>query len=282
MKRLSLLGIAVFVALVSPARAQTAHAAPLPAATDNAANQTEKQRDPWEHANRRAYAFGRFIDHFAFRPLAMCYRRWLPHQIRAGIANFITNLDEPEVGVNDLLQGKPRQAGVAVLRFGLNTTIGVVGIFDLARQAGLPHHDNDAGITLAHYGVTSGPYLFIPLAGPSSVRDAVGAGADFLLDPLSWVNFKHSDVVFNTVIVAGALQGRADADPELRYLSRTAADPYATMRSYYLQSRDALGHDQRLQIEDLPNIPDAQQPTSPAPAIADASGSIAPLTPTAP
>lgn len=250
--RVGVLLAAMFVSLPNVAGAQEASAA-----------QAERSRvDPWESVNREFYAVGQLLDRVAFRPLAKCYQHWLPRTIRVGVSNALSNLDEPEVGVNDLAQGRPRRAGVAALRFAINTTVGVAGVFDIAKHAGLSHHDNDAGLTLGRYNVASGPYLYVPIVGPSSVRDIIGAGADFLLDPLGWVRFRGSDRFYEGEIAISALDARVAADDDLTTLSRIAVDPYATLRSYYLQSRESLVRDRPLDIGDLPDFPEA--PNSPA------------------
>lgn len=220
-------------------------------------------QDPWEGLNRGLYGIGQVLDRVALRPVAMCYRHWLPRPLRHGVSNVLSNLDEPDIGVNDLLQGKPRRAGATALRFVINSTVGVVGVFDVASHAGLPHHDNDAGITLGVYNVSAGPYMYLPLAGPSSVRDAVGAGIDFIMDPVGWANFKGANTAYASQFALEAIDQRVIADSDLRQLNHTAVDPYATLRSYYLQSREAMVRGRPLQIEDLPDLPDWDVPLAP-------------------
>lgn len=277
MKRIRLFAtglLAAFAALPLAARAEAAPEAHAHAAPDGAQHD-EERADPWQRFNRGAYAFGQVLDHFAFRPLAMCYKHWLPRPLRAGVGHVLSNLDEPEIGLNDLLQGKPRAAGTTVLRFAVNSTLGLIGVFDVARHAGFIHHDNDAGLTLAHFGIAQGPYLYVPLAGPSSVRDLTGAGADFLLDPLGWISFRHADLAFDTQILADALSERADADADLRDVDATAADPYATLRSYYLQEREALTHGGGAVLDELAPIPDVGDAAAPLPADAAAASARA-------
>lgn len=254
MKKINLLLAVAMATLSAPAEAQER----------NSEAHAGAREDPWQGLNRSLYGFGSFLDHLAFRPLAKCYQHWIPRIVRHGVHNMLSNLDEPDIGVNDLLQGKPMKAGAAAFRFGVNTTVGVVGVFDVAARVGVAHHDNDAGLTLGDYHIGAGPYVYVPLAGPSSVRDLVGVGVDFVLDPLNIVNFNGSNILFNTQMAAGALDARVDADEDLVELDKVAADPYATERSIYLQTREAELHNQGVNVEAMPDIPDPQT-SAPAP-----------------
>ncbi len=195
--------------------------------------------DPLEPLNRAAYAVNRVIDRALFRPVAITYRRLTPRPVRRGVARVISNLGEPVVGLNDLLQLHPVQAAKTTVRFVGNSTLGVLGVFDVATPAGLPHHDNGFAVTLGKYGAPSGPYLFIPVAGPSSVRDAVGTVVDVFTDPLRFVHNARSKTIERVQLVVTAVSARSQADADLRELDRTATDPYVTLRSIYLQHMEA-------------------------------------------
>ncbi len=215
--------------------------------------------DPWQDANRRLYGVNDDLDRVALRPAAMAYRRWLPRPVRNGVHNAIANLDEPRVIVNDVLQGRVNRAGVATLRFAMNSSIGVAGVFDVAREAGWRRHENDFGVTLGRLGVTPGPYIFVPLLGPSTVRGLVGTGVDFVLDPLNWIPYRHANDIAVATNAFDALDSRARIDRDLTDLKRVAVDPYATVRSIYLQSKEAEVQGGMLDVRDLPDFPDAPE-----------------------
>lgn len=222
--------------------------------------------DPFEPMNRAFFALHQVVDHFIIRPAAVAYRRILPKPIRHGVANLISNLGEPSVFVNDVLQGHGKAATKTFTRFAGNTTFGLLGVIDIATPAGLPHHPNDFGITLARYGVGPGPYLFVPLAGPTTVRDAVGSAAGLALNPLIFFRYTGDETVGATKILGGGLQARSDADGDLKALFASATDPYASLRSFFLQNREAEISGGRIDIETLPDF--GAQDASPSPATA--------------
>ena len=157
--------------IFAPALCPRSPARPAPAA--DAAAHVDARADPAEKLNRKGYAIHQVLDRFLLRPAAMTYFAITLKPLRLGIENVLTNLGEPVVAVNDVLQGRFRKAGATTVRFVTNSTIGVAGIFDVAKHAGIPRHDNGFALTLGRAGVKPGPYLFIPLMGPSTVRDAV-------------------------------------------------------------------------------------------------------------
>ena len=134
--------------------------------------------DPWERLNRRGYAINQFLDKILIRPAAMIYRALTPGPIGKGLHNLVVNLSEPLVVVNDVLQARVARAASATARFAFNSTFGLAGLIDVAAHEGIAHHDSTFGDTLGRYGAKPGPYLFIPLIGPSTVRDLFGAGVD--------------------------------------------------------------------------------------------------------
>ena len=149
--------------------------------------------DPWERQNRRNYAIEGVLDRRVIGPASRLYHKLTPGLIGRGIHNVLINLSEPVVIINDVLQLRFKKAGVSATRFVTNSTVGLLGLFDLAGRAGLMHHDNEFGVTLGRYGVTSGPYLYVPLVGPSTARDLVGEGVDFLMNPLFLVDLRRPD-----------------------------------------------------------------------------------------
>ena len=193
--------------------------------------------DPLEPTNRFFYRITDGLDTYVLRPVAVAYRDVVPDRVRRPIHNVITNLGLPAQFANDVLQAKPRRAGDSMMRFVINTTAGVGGLFDVATDLGYPDHSADFGMTLAVWGVGEGPFLFLPVLGPSNPRDAVGSGANIALDPLTWATFGG----YRTLGVARAGVGLVDTRERLidqvDSIKRGALDPYATFRSLYRQNR---------------------------------------------
>lgn len=257
-------------------------AAPAHAATQKVTS------DPFEGLNRAFFGLNAFLDRVFFRPAALTYKHVMPRPIRKGLDNAISNLGEPAIAVNDGLQGHGLKAAKTLARFASNTTFGLAGLFDVATPSGLPHHKNDFGITLARYGVKPGPYLFVPLIGPSTVRDAFGGAAGLVLNPLVYARYPEDDVVGAVSVIAGGLQARADADGDLKTIYASATDPYASIRSLYLQNRQSEVTGGKLDIQALPDF-DETSPSSPAAAPApvattsppDAAANASPTDPAA-
>jgi phospholipid-binding lipoprotein MlaA len=250
--------------------------APLPAGAS-----TIGSSDPFEPMNRAFFGFHQVLDHVLIRPAAVAYKRILPKPVRSGVAHVFSNLGEPAVFVNDVLQGHVKEATETFTRFAGNTTFGLLGVFDVATHAGLPHHSNDFGITLARYGVKPGPYIFIPLAGPTTVRDAVGSLASLAMNPLVLLRYAGDGAVGVTSVAGEGLQSRADADDQLKALFAGATDPYASFRSYFLQNRQALVKGGRIDIEELPDF-DSPGAAAAGPAPASTTPTMAPPSSNAP
>lgn len=193
--------------------------------------------DPWERTNRTAYAFEDALDRHAIRPLAKLYRWLTPGPIGRGLHNVIVNLSEPAAFINDVLQFRLKRAGVPAARFIANSTIGLLGLFDVASHTGLVHHNNEFGVTLGRYGLTPGPYLYVPLIGPTTVRDVIGSSVDFLIDPIHSLRYDNRTQISNTRIVVNGLDTRVRTEDQLDALLSGAVDPYATLRSVYLQNK---------------------------------------------
>ena len=155
--------------------------------------------------------------------------------------NFLDNLGGPVRLTNDALQGKPRRAGDTAMRFLINSTAGVVGIFDVAKKLGYADHDNDFGLTLANWGVPEGPFLFLPILGPSDPRDATGFATDIALDPFTWIGRGTTGFTIASwsKTVVAALDERSSLLDVIDQIKKTALDPYATFRSLYRQNRAA-------------------------------------------
>src|SRR5690554_1587943 len=155
-------------------------ATPVAAVEDDYDAEELYNPDPWEPVNRAVFRFNDTLDTYALRPVARGYDRVMPQFLNDGVTNVFNNLGEPKNLVNNLLQGKTRDAGIDTARFLLNTTIGVGGVFDVATRMGLQRNDEDFGQTLGAWGVDSGPFVMLPFFGPSTVRDAGGRAADGL------------------------------------------------------------------------------------------------------
>ena len=195
--------------------------------------------DPYERMNRRFYASATYADRRFFLPLARFYHLLTPGPIGIAIHNMVTNLSEPVIVANDILQFRGRAAGRDFVRLAANTTAGIGGMIDVAAPQGLPHHDNDFGITLGVWGLRPGPYLFLPFLGPSTVRDAIGMAGDAAMNPLNYVRFPGRLTLEVSSGVVGGLDKRLSSQADLDALTGDATDPYATLRSVYLQSREA-------------------------------------------
>jgi phospholipid-binding lipoprotein MlaA len=197
--------------------------------------------DPLEGFNRAMFGLHQALDKAIYRPVAMGYQHVVPKPVRSGLRNFFGNLTEPVVFLNYLLQFKFGKAAETLARFTVNSTLGVGGFFDIAKTKdfNLPHRNNSFGDTLAYYGVGPGPYLFLPLVGPTTLRDVLGGPLDGAVLPLA-IGQPFTDWRYQ--FSSGAITGldlRAESDPELRALFGGAVDPYATLRSVWLQNRAA-------------------------------------------
>ncbi|MGQ0618317.1 MAG: MlaA family lipoprotein [Panacagrimonas sp.] len=194
--------------------------------------------DPLERVNRGVYKFNRVADTYVLRPVAKSYKTYVPDPIREGFSNFFDNLFYPTTIVNDILQFKPVQTGKDLGRFVLNTTVGLVGFLDVATQVGLPRNDEDLGQTFGHWGVGEGWYLMLPLLGPSTNRDALGAIGDTFTSPTGYVD-TYPALAINGGKAIDARAGLLDAD---KYLD-DQLDSYIFIRTAYLQNRLFKVHD---------------------------------------
>lgn len=220
--------------------ALTGCATPPPADDADAMAEFKEADDPIEPTNRVFYVVNDGLDTYLLRPAAKAYRYAVPQPVRNGVHNVLSNLGSPVLITADMLQGKPRRTGDAVMRFLINSTVGLVGIFDVANELGYPTHDNDSGITLASWGLPEGPFLFLPILGPTNPRDATGFGADLAIDPFTWVG---TGVVVSTLgwskTGANAVDSRERVLDPVDQIKKTALDPYATFRSLYRQHRQS-------------------------------------------
>ncbi len=202
--------------------------------------------DPFESANRRTLAFNRGLDRWFLTPITSVYRFVVPRLARQSIRRFLVNLDSPVVFTNDVLQRQWSDAGVTVGRFGINTTVGLAGFFDPATRIGLEGHISDFGQTLAIEGVPSGPYVMLPLLGPTTVRDGVGDLVDVLFRPVTFFLGPVNQLVFSSIYGSGSgLTSWDEHSDEIAMLEQSSVDFYAALRNAYFQTRSAEIWDRR-------------------------------------
>jgi phospholipid-binding lipoprotein MlaA len=205
------------------------------------------QHDPLEPLNRRIFAFNHFVDRVAVKPIAKGYVKVVPQPARDALRHLLDNLMEPVVLANNLLQGQFKRAETAGARFLVNTVAGPVGLRDVATRAGLARQSGDFGQTLYAWGVHDGPYLVLPLFGPSNPRDAIGQAADVCMDPFRYIARKQNSPTLVTTSrdVASGIDERSRNLDSLDEMQRQSIDFYAAMRSFFRQDRaTVLRHDQ--------------------------------------
>ena len=244
------LAVAVSLAVVAPAAAQPGAQA--------------RNIDPYESFNRKAFAINQTLDRNVLRPVALAWKRVVPSVVREGLRNAFSNLGEPVVFINDMIQGRADEGSVTLQRFLINSTAGIAGIADVAKAHKLPHHSNGFATTLGRAGVGPGPYIYLIGLGPSTGRDLFGSGVDTLTSPQTWIGYGARTEVGIAQAVAGGLNARADADSELETIQAQATDPYATLRSLYLQNRQADIRGQQVDVEALPSFDDPAAAGQPA------------------
>ena len=212
---------------------------------------TPQAQDPWEGINRGTFVFNQFFDKYLLSPLAKGYRFVLPGEVRTGVRNFFSNLKEPWTTINSALQGNLKNTGNSLVRFCLNTTVGLLGIFDVASSVGFEKQKEDFGQTLAVYGLDSGPYLVLPFLGPSTVRDAVGKVAGIVGDPVTLALNREgkNDWLWIGTVVKG-IDFREQNLEKIDNLEATSVDFYATIRSLYLERRNRMIRNQSSDKQD--------------------------------
>ena len=196
--------------------------------------------DPAEPTNRAIYRVNLQLDKYVLKPAALGYRAITNTPVRDAIHNFLLNLDSPVLFANDVLEGKPTRAAATFTRFVLNSTVGIGGFLDIGTDLGVRRHYADFGETLAVWGVPQGPFVELPLYGPSDPRDAIGKGVDIAMDPFTWIG--KGDYVTAAKISRFALEAvdrRERAIDALDAINKTSLDPYATIRSLYRQNEAA-------------------------------------------
>ena len=231
-------------------------------------NHQRVPQDPWESWNRGVYKFNDKLDRTVVKPVTKGYVRIVPSPIRTGVSNFFANLETPTVMVNDALQGKFLAAGNDLGRFLLNSTLGLGGILDPASSAGLAKNDEDFGQTLGHWGVHPGPFVELPILGPSDVRDTASRVVDTYTNPRQYIKNPYVSYGLYLPYLIDKRASLLSLDETLQ----NVYDPYAFIRDAYLQRRAYLVSDGKITEEPLVD-PGADSPDAdtPAPAPQDTS-----------
>jgi len=244
--------------------------------------------DPLEPFNRGVSTFNDKLDTYALKPVATTYSDYMPTPVQSAIGNFFSNVSDVYSAANNLLQGKPSRAAEDTMRVAINSVLGIGGLIDIATPAGLPKYKEDFGQTMGVWGVPAGPYLVLPLFGPSSVRDTTGMVVDRFMDPTSYISPWYAGLGVQGVRV---IDGRAQLLGATSLIEAAALDRYSFLRDSYLQRREYLIHegnppkkDEEEQDEKgTPAQPSPPaQPSSPAPAEPATPAPAEPATPAAP
>ncbi len=210
--------------------------------------------DPLEPMNRAIFGFNTAVDKAVLTPVSKTYRAITPKPARNGLRNFLHNLSSPVILVNDLLQGEWKRAGDTTARFVLNTTVGIGGLFDVAKSSGIERHKEDFGQTMAKAGIKPGPYLVLPLLGPSNFRDAIGRLPDQYFSPLHYTEFEGKNTFNDSRRIADVVDKRSRSLNSVEKLRRNAVDEYANVRNLYRQTREDDIKNGDFEVEALPEF----------------------------
>lgn len=202
--------------------------------------------DPWQNFNRKVFAFNDFLDRWVLKPVAQGYKKIVPAPVRRSIGNAFNNIETPATAVNQFLQGKPRDGFSDTGRFLVNTTLGIVGFFDVASRMGIPKHQEDFGQTFGRWGASSGNHVMLPFRGSSTVRDTFGMVLDTIINPLRFISPVEAQygtyAVYFTDIRVDLLAAEA--------LMNDSGDTYLFQRDAFLQRREYLVRDGESEEED--------------------------------
>jgi len=258
------LAVAASLATFAPALAQDQA---VPGQSVGTTASVETANDPWEGFNRGSFKFGMGLDRAILSPVAHGYMAVTPRVVRNRVSSAVYNLGEPNTVMNLVLQGKPKGAARSTTRFIVNSTVGVLGLFDVAAKMHLPRRDSDFGQTFGKWGAKAGPYVYVPLMGPLNVRDGVGRALDIFTDPVSFYVGGLSTDFGKARTGVTIVDLRAQTDPAFQAL-KDAADPYVTTRSAYTQYREAFVREATGDAEVLPDFdsPPPEAPPQGAPA----------------
>ncbi len=247
-------------AKVSVSAKTVKHAAKKPVSEDITdadilAQSEAETNDPFEPLNRLVFGFNEILDQIIFTPVSYTYRTVVPGPVRTGLANAVANAKAPVTFANDLLQGEPERAKITFMRFLINSTAGMGGFVDAAEAGGLENHTEDFGQTLAVWGVGSGPYLVVPVFGPTSPRHLVGRVADTAAAPTTWILADLSLFERSTPTIADLVTGHEAILDDITALRKTSPDFYASVRDIYRQSRKSAILNGDLGVDPIPDLP---------------------------
>ena len=232
---------------------------------------SEGNPDPNEGTNRAIYKFNDAVDRAVLRPVSQAYAKVIPHPVQSGIGNAFRNLKYINVILNDFLQQNWDQGWSDTGRMAVNSTVGLLGVIDVATNWGMPAHENDIGITLGRWGVGSGAYLVLPLLGPSSGRDVPDVPVSIVTNPLFWINIPWEATAGLTAV--DVVDRRARAEPVFKLREQAAIDPYVFTRDAYLQYRQAQITGATTRPATEPGLYDEEEDTGPMPTTQAATGS---------
>ena len=203
----------------------------------------ENKADPYENMNRKIFAFNDSVYENVYFPIVRGYRKITTPTIRERVSSFVANVEEPISTANYLLQLKPKETAVSVARFGINTTLGLAGLFDVASGWGLGQKTTNMNATLASWCVADGPYFVVPFVAPGNVRSFAGMVADTVFDPVYWATYNDANIHDKVTYSFAAVKYLDEADGLMDLYTdfkENSVDMYATMRSAYLQNQRKL------------------------------------------
>jgi phospholipid-binding lipoprotein MlaA len=250
---------------------------------------TSNPRDPFEPFNRAMYAVNEAVDTAVVRPTAIAYKTVTPSLVRIGVSNFFDNLTVPATVVNSLLQGKVGDAAEGVIRFSFNTLFGFAGVLDIASEMGIARRYEDFGQTLGRWGVPAGPYLVLPVLGPSTVRDTTATVAYAQaaeLNPYEYIDNGRDETALGLQVIR-VIDLRADLLDRERLLNELALDKYTFVRDTYLQRRRSLVYDGNVPEDNdrkppkYEDDPGPAEPPAPSPPASPAVPAVPPASPPA-
>jgi len=204
--------------------------------------------DPYENFNRKMFGFNDHVDNYVAEPISNAYKWITPQFMQTGVFNFFNNLKNVNVVINDVLQAKFSQSAEDTGRLAINSTVGLGGLFDVAKHVGLEQNEEDFDQTLAVWGVPQGSYLVLPILGPSTARGIPGAVFDTAANPASYVGMP--------VQLVSMLNARASAEGALKFIDEAALDPYVFTRESFLQWRNNLATDGKAEASDVDGLDD--------------------------
>lgn len=198
--------------------------------------------DPYETINRKVFVFNNTVDEYVAAPIAKAYKWVTPKFVQTGVFNFFNNLKDINVVLNDVMQAKFKQSAQDTGRFAINSTVGLLGLIDVAKEVGLEKHEEDFGQTLAVWGVPQGPYLVLPLIGPMTARGVPGGVFDAAANPATYAGMP--------IQLVSMLNTRANAEGALKFIDEAALDPYVFTREAFLQWRNNLALDGNVELDE--------------------------------